>query len=440
MILNHNKMIFPPLLSVYHNSSTKGTPMNILVINQKTFGYEDVISIFKSKGHHVSTYSHANISDHHNDEIFNDIQTLVQKENISLVFSFNYYPIVSYVLKDTNVKYISHVYDSPNIAVFTCSIIFPCNYIFLFDYAVYEKLHNGGISTVFYLPLAVNVARMHSLIETSAHSIKTGNAKLAGSSGVPLAHLPKNSSFEHEVSFVGRLYNESHTLYDRLCAKFRPEHEYVHGYLNGIIDAQSHIYDYFFLEEMLDEKTLAILDETYPYTPNNDSIATPAYAYAHYFMARKVTEIERKRLLKKVSENFNLSLFTQQETPELPHAHNLGPIDYYDKMPLVFNKSKINLNITLKSILTGIPLRCIDIMASGGFLLTNYQADMFRHFEPGVHFDYYCSDEELLYKIDYYLNHEDERMAICENAKKEIERNFNLEDYLQMMLDVVEGK
>ena len=412
--------------------------MNILVINEKTFGYDDAISIFKSKGHHVSTYNHPDISDHQNDEIFKDLQTLIQKENISLVFSFNYYPIVSYVLKDTNVKYISYVYDSPQVAVFTCSIIFPCNYIFLFDYAIYEKLHNGGISTVFYLPLAVNVARMHSLIETN--SKKNSNTNNASSFNAPLAHLPKNNSYEHAVSFVGSLYNESHTLYDRLCAKFKPEHEYVHGYLNGIIDAQSHIYDYFFLEEMIDEKTLAVLQEAYPYTSNRDSIATPAYVYAHYFMARKVTEIERKRLLKKVSENFNLSLFTKKETPELPLAHNFGPIDYYDKMPLVFNKSKINLNITLKSILTGIPLRCIDIMASGGFLLTNYQADMFRHFEPGVHFDYYCDDNELLYKIDYYLNHEEERMTICENAKKEIERNFNLEDYLQMMIDVIEEK
>ena len=388
--------------------------MNILVINQKTFGYDDVISIFKSKGHNVSTYHHADISDHQNDEIFKDLQTLIQKENITLVFSFNYYPIVSYVLKDTNVKYISYVYDSPQIAVFTCSIIFPCNYIFLFDYAIYEKLHNGGISTVFYLPLAVNVARMHSLIETSAASMK-----------------------EHEVSFVGSLYNESHTLYDRLCAKFKPEHKYVHGYLDGIIDAQSHIYDYFFLEEMLDEKTLAILDETYPYTPNHDSIATPAYVYAHYFMARKVTEIERKRLLKKVSENFNLSLFTKKETPELPLAHNLGPVDYYDKMPLVFHKSKINLNITLKSILTGIPLRCIDIMASGGFLLTNYQADMFRHFEPGVHFDYFTDEQDLLSKIDYYLTHDDERMTIANNAQNCIKENHNLTNYLQEMIEFV---
>ena len=421
-------------------TQTKGTPMNILVIDNNAFGFDDVISIFKKQGHNLTIYKNPDISMHQNDEIFKELEMLIKKKNISLVFSFNYYPIVSYVLKDTNVKYVSYVYDSPNIAVFTCSIIFPCNYIFLFDYAVYEKLHNGGISTVFYLPLSVNVARINSLIETSANSQENINLKPASPLSEIPAHLQKNVSFEHEVSFVGSLYNEKHTLYDRLCSKFKPEHEYVHGYLDGIVQAQSHIYDYFFLEEMLDEKTLAILDETYPYTPNSDSIATPAYVYAHYFMARKVTEIERKRLLGKVSEQFNLSLFTHKEAPELPKAHNFGAIDYYDKMPLVFHKSKINLNISLKSILTGIPLRCIDIMASGGFLLTNYQADLFRHFEPGKHFDYYCDDNELLYKIEYYLNHEDERMCICENAKKEIERNFNLEDYLDMMWDVVERK
>ena len=158
---------------------------------------------------------------------------------------------------------------------------------------------------------------------------------------------------------------------------------------------------------MLDDNILMILDYVYPYDTNSDSIATPAYVYAHYFMARKVTEIERINLLHKVSKNHNLSLFTYQGAPELSKAHNLGAVDYYKDMPIVFNRSKINLNISLKSILTGIPLRCIDIMGSGGFLLTNYQADLFRHFEAGKHFDYYTDEDDLLRKIDYYLNHED---------------------------------
>ena len=38
----------------------------------------------------------------------------------------------------------------------------------------------------------------------------------------------------------------------------------------------------------------------------------------------------------------------------------------------MFANSKVNLNITLRNIKTGIPLRALDIMGAGGFLLTNY--------------------------------------------------------------------
>lgn len=34
-----------------------------------------------------------------------------------------------------------------------------------------------------------------------------------------------------------------------------------------------------------------------------------------------------------------------------------GPVDYYKQMPYIFKLSDINLNISLKSIRTGIPLR-----------------------------------------------------------------------------------
>ena len=207
-------------------------------------------------------------------------------------------------------------------------------------------------------------------------------------------------------------------MYDRLYEKLGESNNYVRGYLDVLIEAQSQIQGCFLLDKMLDDKILEIMDHVYPYESNNDSIATAAYVYSHYFMARKVTELERVRALNKVSENFNLSLFTYKEPKELPKAHFMGSVDYYKDMPIVFNRSKINLNISLKSILTGIPLRCIDIMGSGGFLLTNYQADMFRHFEAGKHFDYYTDENDLLRKIEYYLNHEDERMSIAEAGKK----------------------
>lgn len=388
--------------------------MNILVINRNAFGQDDVVEIFKHLGHKVFIYDHKDITEHRNEEIQKEILEFVTKEDISLIFSFNYTPVVSIAIKDTKVKYISYVYDSPNIALYTYSIIYPCNYVFIFDYAVYEELRKGGIKTVYYLPLSVHSERLE----------KT------------LSKKPVNG-YKHEVSFIGSLYNEKHNFYERIMTALGDKHDYIKGYLDSIVTAQSKVYGSFFIPELLTKDIMDILLKAFPYPQRADSLATPEYVYAHYFLARKVAEIERTALLSAISENYNLSLYTHSKTPTLPKAKNLGKVDYYDEMPFVFRDSKINLNISLKSILTGIPLRCIDIMGCGGFLLTNYQADLFRHFEPGVHFDYFTDENDMLQKIDYYLTHEDERMTIAENAKETIKLNHNLTNYLQEMIEFV---
>ena len=93
----------------------------------------------------------------------------------------------------------------------------------------------------------------------------------------------------------------------------------------------------------------------------------------------------------------------------------MGPVDYYSTMPLVFRHSRINLNITLKSIRTGVPLRCMDIMGSGGFLLTNFQSDLLDLFVPDEDFVFYESETDFIDKIRYYLSHEASRQQIIAN-------------------------
>lgn len=101
-----------------------------------------------------------------------------------------------------------------------------------------------------------------------------------------------------------------------------------------------------------------------------------------------------------------------------------GYVDYTNEMPTIFRKSKININTTLKSIKTGIPLRCTDVMGAGGFLLTNYQKDLCRYFEAGKDFEIYENQQDLLIKTQYYLEHEEERMKIAINGWKKIQRFF----------------
>lgn len=163
-----------------------------------------------------------------------------------------------------------------------------------------------------------------------------------------------------------------------------------------------------------------------------------SYVYANYFIARKITSLERQRVLKQVSEKFDTKLYTHNATPKLPHIHNMGPIDYYDVMPHVFKNSKINLNITLRSIRSGMPLRAFDIMGAEGFLLTNYQEDFFDFFVPGEDFDYYDGTEDLLAKIEYYLSHEKERKEIAHNGFRKVAEAHTYEHRVDTMFKIAQ--
>jgi spore maturation protein CgeB len=109
-------------------------------------------------------------------------------------------------------------------------------------------------------------------------------------------------------------------------------------------------------------------------------------------------------------------------------------------MPYVFKLSKINLNITLRSIQHAIPLRVYDILGAGGFLLSNYQVDLARHFTPDEDFVYYEDRKDLLNKIDYYLKHDDERMAIAQNAHNKIKEAHTFDVRVKQIIDIVKER
>ncbi|MGN0385623.1 MAG: glycosyltransferase [Lachnospiraceae bacterium] len=130
--------------------------------------------------------------------------------------------------------------------------------------------------------------------------------------------------------------------------------------------------------------------------------------------------MERQELLSIVAERFGLDLYTPDKNYRVNGCTNHGPVDYYDYAPYVFKEAKINLNISLRSILSGIPLRAFDIMGAGGFLMTNFQTDFLDYFVPGEDYVYYDSPKDLLDKTAYYLRHEEERAAIAKNGLQKI--------------------
>ena len=179
----------------------------------------------------------------------------------------------------------------------------------------------------------------------------------------------------------------------------------------------------------------------YPVEPSKDGVETVSYLYADYFLARKMASDERmdimKLLGKELGEQHRINLYTPNPTPGLAGVNNCGPIDYYDDMPYVFRNSKINLNITLRSIKSGIPLRGMDIMGAGGFLMSNYQEDFFDFFVPGEDMVLYESEEDLICKCRYYLDHDDEREAIARSGSEKIAEHHTYDVRFNEIFNIV---
>ena len=377
--------------------------MKILFIEWASFGNADMKDAFTEEGHEVVCFPFSNKDARRDEEIEKALASRLHETVPDAVFSFNYFPLISNVCKREGLPYISWIYDSPYVMLYSYTAINPCNAIHVFDRALCREFNAAGIKTVHYLPMAANTNRLDAL-------------------GSPAS--------AYDISFVGSLYTESHNFFDRM-ENLSP---YAKGYLEGLMQAQMNVQGCNFIQESLSP----IMEELYralPMDPNPDGVETREYLYAQYVINRKLTGLERLRLLTGITQKYTLDLFTLDPAFSLPNLRNHGTADYYSEMPLVFKKSRINLNISLRSIKSGIPLRAFDIMGSGGFLLSNFQADFLDDFVPGEDFVYYESKEDLLQKIDYYLAHEEEREAIARNGHDKVAAGHTFRHRVREILD-----
>ena len=138
-----------------------------------------------------------------------------------------------------------------------------------------------------------------------------------------------------------------------------------------------------------------------------------------------------------MSEAYSLDLYTASDFSPLPRANYRGLAKSTTEMPKIFHLSKINLNFTSKPIRTGLPLRLWDILGAGGFVLTNFQSEIPEYFEVGKDLDIYASEEELMEKIQYYLEHEKERQAIAESGYRKAKEQYSLELRVKQILKTV---
>lgn len=391
--------------------------MNILFYRYNSICEPDIIDTFEKLGHKVdSIIEEMDNKDVSAKDCLKLVSNALKAKAYDMVFSINFFPVVSEVCNIFKIPYACWIVDSPVMELYSYSVRNKWNRIFMFDYALYEEFVPENPEGIFYLPLGANYERVDAVIKSISKEDK--------------------EQFSADVSFIGSLYTEK-CPYNRL----KEDGSYLKGFLDGVIEAQLKVYGYNFLEECITDELLKDFKERVPfYCFPEKSNHNEKAAMAHLYLGNKVTEQERLRLLKAASEKFSVDLYTGSDMKKLPKVKNKGLAKTMTEMPKIFHLSKINLNFTSKPIRTGLPLRIWDILAAGGFVLTNYQSEIPEYFEIGKDLETFSSQEELLQKIDYYLNHEQERRAIAENGYRKAKELYSLELRVEQMLACVVGQ
>lgn len=352
-------------------------------------------------------------------ELAADMIPYIHRESIEAVVSFNYFPIISMICDTCKIPYYAWVYDCPHFTMYAQQVTLPCNHIGVFDKEMVRRLQGAGVQTVYHVPLSVDVERFDQVIR--------GNKQL--------------SQYACDISLVGSLYTDEHNYYDRLLD------EKDKAVLDEFIRRQCFCYDRDFLGEALDtgELDMSLIQtkmEEQGLMLGEDYFANVDELLQTTVLEKKVTVEERRILLHRFAESFGekyrFNLYTASNLQKYPllKKHHRGTVDYHKQMPLVFAHSKVNLNITLRSIHSGIPLRVLDIMACGGFVLTNWQPEIAECFKDGQEVVTFGSMEECLDRIGYYLEHEEERKAIAAAGQQKVRELFSYEKGLERLFDV----
>ena len=419
--------------------SWKANNEQVLADNLKKFGFELVIYDKPCK-HYTRDL-----------ELASDMLPFIHAQNVEAVISFNYFPMLSMICNTCQIPYFSWVYDSPHFTLYAKQIMLPCNHIGIFDREMAKHLQETyQVPTVFHAPLAVDAKYFDRMIQ-----------------GVP-------AEYRCDVSFVGSLYTDEYNYYDALCmAEISDNAEAGDGASpnsragavskDQIIERQCFNYRRDCLRLALAAKEIDInvikgKMEEQGLMLGEDYFANPEDILLAAVLEKKVTVEERRILLAEIAERyvvhknfperqerdaakqgeFSFKLYTGSNTKELPilDACNQGTVDYHTQMPLVFAASRINLNISLRSIHSGIPLRVLDIMACGGFVLSNWQPELAECFKEGEEITLFGSKEECMEKIAYYLAHEEERREIAAAGKRKVQERFSYEKGLGKLFGV----
>ena len=381
--------------------------MKILMYRWKAYNYKDIKYTFEKLGYEIEEVYQDLLNYDVDKEFAAKLKKMIKSDTYEFFFTVNYFPLISNVCEECGLLYVCWSCDNPLISMYHKSVFNSVNRIFLFDITNVEEFKGMGVDNVYHLPLAVDTNRLDYLFANSNDL----------------------DAYKNNISFVGSLYEKN--SYDKMEYTLP---EYLRGYFEATMEAQKDLQGINIIDRMLTPEILMELETYFELDKSEDSLSDLNLIFSVTTLGFKIAEKQRRSIMIELSKHHDVSIYTNSNVHDLIKVNYRGSVDYWSEMPKVFKESKINLNMTIPNIKSGVPLRVYDVLGAGGFLISNFQAEMPMFFENEKHFVWYYNQRDLLEKVDYYLKHDTERQQIARAGQEFVRKNCTYEARIQELL------
>ncbi|HPO07867.1 MAG TPA: glycosyltransferase [bacterium] len=109
----------------------------------------------------------------------------------------------------------------------------------------------------------------------------------------------------------------------------------------------------------------------------------------------------------------------------------------FEQLPSFYKSCKINVNLNSRQLKTAHSNRTFNTVGLGRLTLSNYFEGMEHIFPRGVGIDYFSTPDQLQERVQYYLDHPDEREECARRGRAVVLAEHKPEDRARMLVDVV---
>ena len=177
----------------------------------------------------------------------------------------------------------------------------------------------------------------------------------------------------------------------------------------------------------------------------NKSAAAERLPYSGFpvlYLEERTTYLRRYDFLQAIKD-MDLTTYGAREWAEPEMAKELVPCyggyapRYLEDLPQLYYDTKININLFHVQCIDCPNPRIFDVLACGGFLLTEYRPSLEEYFENGVELCWFKTREELAELVAYYREHPDEREEIAHRGQEKALSSHSAKNRMSTLMDIL---